>query len=244
MAVTRSVGDLIGDLRDRADIELMEVRHPDKRLREYLTQSGRALQNELVRAGHTEHLTWGASAALPTTAGDSGAESYLEIAFPPTATEGFGVDVNDGTRWYSLQKMNVQDRRQFELLAGGFPQGYLVQSIPSTTPGTTTTAGVIQIYPASTKGLTYRVIYLEPFPRLTKNAQLIYGYDGDHFEWILWDSAIKVMYRDDEADPSQDAKAVRERAIVMDRLKTNILKVSKGPVIPRRAGAARSIRRG
>lgn len=244
MAVTRSVGDLIGDLRDRTDTELMEVRHTDKRLRQYLTQSLRAVQNELVRDGHTEHLTWGASATLPTTAADSGAESYLEVAWPDTATEIFGVDVLNSTKWYSLLKINIGDRRQYECATGGLPAAYLVQRIPSTTPGTTVTAGVIQVYPASALGKTYRVIYLEPHPELTKNAQLVYGFDGDAIEWVLWDSAIKALYKDDEADPSQDQKAVRERAIVQDRLKTNIVRVNRGPTMPRRAGASRSNRRG
>jgi hypothetical protein len=243
VAVTRRAGDLIGDLRDRADIELMEKRHSDKRLRQYLTQSLRALQNELVRAGYTEHLTWGASAALPTTAADSGAESYLEVAFPAGAIEVFGVDVNNGTEWYPLVKINVEDRRQYEgSRSGELPKAYLIQSIPSTTPATTTTAGVIQIYPASTRGLDYRTIYQAAFPELTKNAQLIYGFDGDFFEWVLWDAAIKVLYRDDEADPSQDQKAVRERAIVQDRIKTNIKRVARGPILPRRAGSRRSTR--
>jgi len=247
VSVTRSVGDLIGDLRDRADIELMDVRHPDERLRVYLTQSLRACLNELVRAGYTEHLTWGAATALPIVAADGGDESYLEVDFPVPGCQIFGVDVHNTTRWYSLDKIQPEERRQYECRQGQRPAAYLVQRLPRTalTAAAALDDGIIQIYPASTLGLDYRLIYLAPHPELTKNSQLVAGFDGDWLEWAIWDAAIKVHFKDDEADPSQDAKAVRERAMVGARMGVNINRVSRGPILPTRAGTtSRRVHRG
>ena len=245
MAVTRSAAELLADLRDRADLELMEERHTDERLLYYITQSLRGCQNVLLEHGHTEHLTWGASAALPTTAADSGAESYLEVAFPD-GVEVHGVDVQTtGGKWYSLDKIQLEDRRQFENRSGEKPSAYLIQSLPRTasTPATTVTAGVIQIYPESALGLTYRLIYLEPYPLLTKGAQVVYGFDGDWLEWVVWNAAIMALYKDDEMDPSQDQKAVRERALIEKRMGVHVTRVSRGPVVPRRATGGRFSRR-
>jgi hypothetical protein len=222
----------------------MEVGHPRDRLLVLLTQSCRSCLNMLVKNGHEERLTWGTSAALPTTAADSGAESFLEVDWPDSAVQVFGVDVkrSDAGRWYSLRLLQVGDRRDYERRQGQEPDGYFLQSMPSTTPASSGdasphTTGIIQIYPASSLGRTYRVIYLDPHPAITKPTQQIYGFDGDAHEWIVWDTVIKVLFRDDEADPTQEAKALRERALAEDRLKTNVPRAQRGAIVPRRRGS-------
>lgn len=240
MAITVAASELIARIRYEADIEQMEVRHPRDRLLVLLTQSCRSCINMLVKNGHEERLTWGTSDTLPTTAADSGAESFLEVAWPDTAVQVFGVDIlRTGGRWYSLRRLEVGDRRDYERRQGQEPDAYFIQSLPHTTPASSGdspphTAGVIQVYPASTLGRTYRVIYLEPFPAITKPTQQIFGFDGDAHEWIVWDAVIKVLFRDDEADPAQEAKALRERALAEDRLKTNVPRAARGAIVPRR----------
>lgn len=234
----------MGDLRDRADIEHMEERHPPERLRHYLTQSGRGLVAELIRMGHTESVVWGDSDTLPTTPADSGAEDFLEVAFP-AGIELFGFDVNNGSKWYSLDRIGLSRRRDFTNV-GGLPQAYLIQTLPKTNPAASppaVTPGIIQVYPASTLGLTYRLLYIEAFPELTKNSQVIYGYDGDWLEWITWDAAIKVLFKDDEMDPTQESKALRERAKIEARMAVNINRMDRGPITPKRAGTGRIARR-
>ena len=64
-------------------------------------------------------------------------------------------------------------------------------------------AGAIQVYPASTLGLEYRIQYLPEFPELSASpgTQVVQGFDGDWLEWVLWDAAVKVAYKDDEDEP-------------------------------------------
>ena len=243
---TRTVTELIADLRERADIEEMAIRHPDARLARYLTQSLRVMRAELTAAGFTGLLEWSTPVALPTAPPVVG-ENFLEVVWPPTAIEILGFDVNLGTgassRWYPLRRMSIGERREFYPSAG-HPQGFLIRSIPKeATPAVTALdAGAIQVYPASTLGLEYRIQYMPEYPELTATpgTQVVNGFEGDWLEWVLWDAAVKVAYKDDEDDLSQGnlfVKATTERDRVKARIVTNINRVNRaGPITPFRAG--------
>lgn len=242
---TRTVTDLIGDLRDRADIEEMPVRHTDARLCRYLTQSCRSLRSELTAAGFSGLLDWSTPAALPTTPPVTG-ENHLEVAWPSGAVEILGFDVNLGSgassRWYPLRRMSLAERRDY-YGAAGHPQGFLIRSLPKedTPADTDLSTGAIQVYPASTLGLEYRIQYLGEYPELsaTPGTQVVQGFDGDWLEWVLWDAAVKVAYKDDEDDGGGlYVKATTERDRVKQRIVTNINRVNRaGPITPRRAGS-------
>lgn len=245
---TRTVTELIADLRDRADIEEMPIRHTDARLCRYITQSCRALRAELTAAGFSGLLDWSTPAALPTSPPTTG-ENHLEVAWPPTAVEILGFDVNLGSgassRWYPLKRMSIGERRDY-YGTNGHPQGFLIRTIPKedTPADTDLSVGAIQVYPASTLGLQYRIQYLPEFPALTETpgSQVVNGFDGDWLEWVLWDAAVKVAYKDDEDDGGGlYVKASTERDRVKARIVTNINRVNRaGPIVPRRAGGGGS----
>lgn len=242
---TRTVTELLADLRDRADIEEMTIRHTDARLMRYLTQSLRALRAELTAAGFSGLLDWTTPTALPTTPPTTG-ENFLEVAWPPTAIEILGFDVNLGSgassRWYPLRRMGIGERREHALIQG-HPQAFLIRTIPKedTPADTGLSDGAIQVYPASTLGLEYRIQYLPEFPELSSGTQVVNGFDGDWLEWVLWDAAVKVAYKDDEDDAGGGGlyvKATTERDRVKQRIVTNINRVNRaGPITPFRAGS-------
>lgn len=243
MATTRLVSDLILDVRDRSDTLDMLIRHPDATLMRYLTQSLRALRNILTQSGFSGLLDWSSPASLPTAPPITG-ENFLEVAWPADAVEILGFDVNDGPSttglWRPLDTMTVGQRRDWYGREGR-PAAFLIRSVPreSTPPSTTldATAGMIQVYPSSTLGLSYRIQYLPAYPELTSSSQVVQGFDGDWVEWAVWDAAIKVLFKDDEMDPSQDAKAIRERGMIQERITTNINRVNRaGPIQPSRSG--------
>jgi hypothetical protein len=241
---TRTVTDLIADLRDRADIEEMTIRHTDARLCRYLTQSCRALRAELTAAGFSGLLDWSTPAALPTAPPITG-ENFLEVSWPSGAVEILGFDVNlgsgAGSRWYTLRRMSIAERRDYYGTAG-HPQGFLIRTIPKedTPADTDLSTGAIQVYPASTLGLEYRIQYLPEYPELsaTPGTQVVQGFEGDWLEWVLWDAAVKVAYKDDEDDGGGlYVKATQERDRVKARIATNINRVNRvGPIVPRRVG--------
>jgi hypothetical protein len=246
---TRSVTELLADLRDRADIEEMTIRHTDARLCRYITQSCRALRAELTAAGFSGLLDWSSPTALPTSPPTTG-ENFLEVSWPATAIEILGFDVNLGSgsssRWYPLRRISIGERREFYPSAG-HPVAFLIRTIPKedTPADTDLSAGAIQVYPASTLGLQYRIQYLPEFPELTASpgTQVVNGFDGDWLEWVLWDAAVKVAYKDDEDDLSAGnlfVKATSERDRVKARIVTNINRVNRaGPITPFRAGYGR-----
>jgi hypothetical protein len=246
---TRLASELIDDLIDRADLVDMEVRHPRARLLRYITVSLRAVRAELTRAGFSGLLDWTDPAQLPTAPPITG-ENFLEVDWPAGAVSIHGIDVNtSGTtgRWYALDTMSLGERRDF-YGTSGVPRAWVVRSVPkeAATPNTTlaTTSGKLNIYPASSLGLYYRTLYLPEYPELTLETNLVQGFDGDWIEWALWNATILALFKDDEMDPTQDAKAVRERSIIGDRMMVNINRVNRAaPIQPTRAGSVR-FRRG
>lgn len=242
---TRLVSALIDDLIDLADLVDMPVRHPRARLMRYITVSLRALRAELTRAGFSGLLDWTDPAALPTAPPTTG-ENFLEVAWPGDAVSIHGVDVNtSGTtgRWYALDTMTIAERRDY-YAGSSAPRAWILRSLPkeSATPTSAldTNSGKIQIYPASTLGLQYRILYLPAYPELTVETQLVQGFDGDWLQWALWNAAIMALFKDDEMDPSQDAKAQRERDTIRERIITNINRTNRAaPIQPTRAGGVR-----
>lgn len=237
---TRALSALREDLRDRADVQGMTVRHTDAELNRYLLQSARGLRSWLTNAGFSALIEGTSPTALPTSPPTTG-ESFLEVAYPSNAVSIHGVDVNTGPttsgQWYPLHAIQFSKRREYSTRVGQQPEAWLIRTLPKETPDTTLTAGAIQIYPASTSGLHYRIWYLPELPELTTDTHVFQGFDGDWIEWILWDAAIKVLYKDldDGADSEGDQRAQRERSIVQARIMANINRVQRsGPVSLRR----------
>lgn len=244
---TRTGAQLIDALIDLADLIDMEVRHPRATLLRYINVSLAAVRAELTRGGFTGLLDWSTPTALPTAPPVTG-QNYLEVAWPSNAVSIHGVDVNAGTTgagaaWYSLDTMVLAERRKWYQTQGR-PQAFLIRTLPrETNPSSTaldTATGKIQIYPASTLGLEYQVIYLPEFSPLTGETHLVQGFDGDWIQWALWNAVILALFKDDEMDPSQDQKATRERAIIGERMLVNINRLNRaGPIQPTRAGGVR-----
>lgn len=249
MATTRLGSELIDDLIDLADLEDMEVRHPRARLLRYISVSLSALRAELTRAGFEGLLDWTDPATLPTAPPTTG-ENFLEVSWPSNAVSIHGVDVNtSGTtgRWYPLDTMTMAERRNWYSSAGA-PRAWVTRSVPKEdaagAASLASTSGKINIYPASSLGLYYRILYLPAYPGIASESHVVQGFDGDWIQWALWNAAILVLFKDDEMDPSQDGKAVRERQMIWDRIVTNINRTNRaGPIQPTRAGGIR-LRRG
>jgi hypothetical protein len=241
---TRTGEELIDDLIDRADIGGMPVRHDRARLLRYISVSLSALRAELTRGGFSGLLDWTDPAALPTSPPVAG-ENFLEVDWPAAAVSIHGVDVNtSGTtgRWYPLDTMSIAARRDYYALSGP-PRAWVLRSVPKEQSAggasLASTSGKIAIYPASSLGLYHRILYLPAYPGLASESHVAQGFDGDWLEWALWNAAIMVLFKDDEMDPSQDAKAVRERDAILQRILTNINRTNRAaPIQPRRAGVS------
>jgi hypothetical protein len=230
---TRTLGELVDDLRRRADLRGMTRRHPDVDLMRALTQSARSLRSIVTRAGSSVFLDGSTPAALPTAPPIAG-EQFLEVDWPTGAVSIHGVDVDAGGRWYPLTPVQFGARRDY-VHSEGEPRAFVVRSLPRESGGATLTAGKIQIYPLSSTGRTYRVWHLSELPELDDPNHSVHGFDGDWVEWILWDATVKFAAEDDDAQ-NVDGIASRERAILEERIRTNVVRAlnSAGPLRPRR----------
>jgi hypothetical protein len=229
---TRTVGDLTDDLRNRADVRGMQLRHPDADLRRLLTQSLRSLRSLITRSGGDFFLESTSPSALPTAPPTN--ETFLELAWPSTAVAIHGIDVLSGTKWYPLDPIQGGARRDYQN-STGLPRAFRIRTVPKETPDSTLTAGVIEVLPVHTQGLSHRVWYLPELPELDNPSYAIQGFDGDWLEWALWDSTIKLCAEDDDVQ-NVDQIAVRERSIVQERITANLQRVqSVAPIQPRRA---------
>lgn len=246
MATTRTVAQLLTSIRQRSDTVELTVRHTDAKLAEYLTQSLRGVRNELLSEGMWNVLNVSTAAALPTAAPVAG-EDFLEVDWPTNAVEIWGVDVNDGSRWYDLEPLAFGQRRDYQGRTGP-PQAFFAFKIPienPTTPTTSLDAGKLQIYPLNTLGLSYRVHFIPAFPELSSASptNVVQGFDGDWIEWAVWDAAIKVLFDDDEMDPTQYQEAATERAKVEKRMFVNAKRMNRaGPITLSRADSNRRFR--
>lgn len=230
---TRTLGELVDDLRRRADLRGMTRRHPDADLMRALTQSLRSLRAIVTRAGSHVFLEPSTAAALPTAPPTAG-ETFLEVDWPAGAVSVHGVDVLHGTRWRPLEPIVFGGRRDYQCSEGP-PRAFIVRSLPRETPGSTLTAGKLQLFPFSALGLQYRIWSLQELPELDDPNYVVQGFDGDWLEWVLWDSTVKFAAEDDDAQ-NVDAIATRERGILEERIETTIVRAlnSAGPVRPRK----------
>lgn len=234
---TRTVTLLVADLRQRADLRGQTTRHPDSDLKQSLLQSLRSLRSLVTRAGGPFFIVGSTPGPLPT-APSPASETFLEVPWPDGAVSIHGVDVLVSTVWCPLNPVQFAARRDYQGI-GGRPRAFHVRALPVENPGQVAlTAGVIQLYPSDTQGLSYRVWYVPELVDLA-DGDLVQCYDGDWLEWVLWDSVIKYAAEDDDVQ-NVDQVATRERAIVEQRIVGALQSAaSPEPISPRRHRAYR-----
>lgn len=198
MANTRALSVLIDDVREAADIEGLEDRHPDATLIKWINLAWRRLRTKVVGAGMPGLTRPSTPAALPI-APPIPSEQYLEIDWPDGAVGVYGVDVLVSTRWVPLKPMSFAQRRDFQ--STGALENRPTHWLPLTLPeedDDDVTAGKLGLFPAATGGLTYRVWYLPVWVDITDTADVFYGHDI-WFEWLIQTVVRRVAQKDDDS---------------------------------------------
>lgn len=229
---SRTVASLIDDVRYRADIRGMTDRHPDSDIRRLLSQSFRGCRAKLTENGFTGFLASTTPAALSTSTPSDG--DYTSIPVPDDSSSILGVDIDLGSgRWVSMEPMSFSARHDY-IDRGGPPRSWCIFSLPTTTPDTTLTAGSIRLYPKTDSAYNYVITYLTQFPELSNDNHVVHGFDGDWFEWVVWDVVIKLSASDNDSQGTYQI-AMQERMLVEQRVMTNISRYNRtGPISPRR----------
>ena len=220
MANSRTLTVLIADVREAADIESLDDRHPDATLIKWINLEWRRLRTKLVSSGMPGLTIPTTIAALGTTAPVS-TEQYLEVNWPDGAVGVYGVDVLLGTKWVPLKPMSFAQRRDFQ--DRGATESAPSHWMPITLPAentTTITAGKIGLFPLATGGVNYRIWYLPVWVDITNTAHLFYGHDI-WFSWLIQAVVRRVAQKDDDAAGTL-AEAVRQQAEVWAEISKSI----------------------
>lgn len=235
--------DAIARVRYRADVVGQTDRHPDADLLKELNASFRNLR-EIVSSYGIGVFLEGSTPTSLTTSPPTVGEQFVEIDWPTNATAIYGVDILRNQVWCSLKPTDFTGRRQYSGYSGlnlslgsNPPFAWCVRKIPQATT-TTATAGKIMVFPIPSSGLQYRVWYLEVWADITDATHLFPGHSNWQ-DWMINDTAIKVMVRDNDAQGTLVALQQEQQKLEMSIQKQARLLASDGPSspMPRRRGS-------
>lgn len=196
MARTRTLAQLIAEVRDRADIE-GATHITDPQITRYINQSGAALHAMLVE--HCEDEFVESSSGLIGAPVDNTSEVTLDddfyklIAFH-VVLSGRPIPLE---RWQWMEEPAL-----FDPTASGPPHRYRL------------TGNKIRIFPAVPADTLGRFFYVPAFQNMVLDTDTLDGRDGWE-EWVVWDAAIKCLVKEE----SDTREAVMERDQVLTRVK-------------------------
>jgi hypothetical protein len=235
---SKTATQLLADIRRASDNQSLTDRHPDADVLLDLNLSIRSLRGLLTSSGFRYFLT-SATTALAST--QVSGEQYSAIAWPSTAIQVNGVDVETATGagdWRPLRPITWGQRRDRPGLypsTTGVPEEFAVLTLPQGS-GASTTPGVIALFPAGNSG-NAKVWYLPQFTDLT--ASDVFLALPDWHEWVVQDVVERLAQMDDDQHETARIAAER-RAAAWDRVISSVPAViSAGPLRPRRGGTRR-----
>jgi hypothetical protein len=168
-------------------------------------------------------------------------EQYSSIAWPATAVQVHGVDVEStsgGGDWRPLRPITWGQRRDRPGLypsTTGCPEEFAVVALPQGS-GASVTPGSIALFPAASSG-NAKVWFLPEFTDLT--ATHVFLALPDWHEWVIQDVVERLAQRDDDQHETARIAAER-RASAESRIFESVPRVvSAGPLRPRRGGTRR-----
>jgi hypothetical protein len=220
MANSRLLSVLIADVREAADIEELEDRHPDATLIKWINLEWRRLRAKVANLGMPGLTVPTTIAALPTSA-PVATEQYLEVNWPDGAVGVYGVDVLISQKWEPLRPMSFAQRRDFQ--DRGAPENAPTHWIPVTLPTESTTtvaAGKIALFPLATGGLNYRIWYLPVWADITNPLHAFYGHDL-WFNWLIMAMVRRVAQKDDDSANTLN-EAIRQQAEIWLDIKKGV----------------------
>lgn len=230
---SRSLSRLRSDVRFVGDLQGLTDRHPDADLTLRINASIRALRALVTANGLPYFLSSTAATTLTGTLVSE--ESYSEIPWPATAVQIHGVDVEfTGSTgdWYPLAPISwVQRRTMAFAWERQGPRAFAVRSIP-TGSGSSTTAGVIALFPGASSG-RYKVWFLAEFTDLSADSDVFLGLPEWH-EWVVCDVARTLCARDDDQRETYQILTAKQGEAEQRLLASVTRTVSAGPLRPRR----------
>ena len=177
MARTRTLSEMIADVRYVADVEGAVQRHPDENLKRLLNQSIQAFR--LMISSVSPYYLY---AATGTLTGGSGF-----FTMPTDLVRTYGIDVSVGGKWRELFPFQFAERNNFEdsvWQSTGVPMYFRERD-----------ADTIDILPTPDASYSYRIWYLPTGDDLNEDSDSFDGIAGWE-DWPVHNAAMTVITRD------------------------------------------------
>lgn len=215
MARTRTIAQLVADVRFRSDTEGLTQRHTDAAIGRLINESWQAMREFLVDHGEPCYLK---QATGNLTAGALAGTSFGALSIPTDAIRVFGIDVSVGGTYLSLEPLPFAARN--DASTPGVPQSFFVYNV-GTESGATVTAGKIALFPAPDTAYAYSLWYLPAWVDIDVVSFPAYVFDGmaGWEQFVVWDCVVKIAARDDDMR-NTFAIATQERELAKAALKS------------------------
>lgn len=226
-ARTRTLDEMVADVRYRADVQDNDARHPLANVRRLINESWQTLRELLSDQGYPHFLkaksgTVTVGEIVPDAVGNpSLTAAFGTIDFPDDAIRIYALHVQLNGRIVALEPVSFQGLQDYQCTffdsgnRRGDPYGFFPYNV-GTESSASVTAGKIAIVPAPDAAIGYTVWYLPIWVDLATGAHVFNSLAGFE-QWVIWDCVIKISARDNDAK-AMYAIAVEERRSEFERI--------------------------
>jgi hypothetical protein len=223
MARTRTLTNLLADIRFLSDTQGLTARHDDTNLTRLLNQSIQRFREKVSTAGINHYLV---SATGTLTAGVTAPYQFgvLDMtAVSPNVVRVYGLDIKVDNRWHSCDGVEFTRRNEFQDSTGA-RTGITVAFANFRT-------SMLALFPPPAGAYTYVAWYLPVLTDLVNGSDTFDGIAGWE-EWPVWDCFIKLINRDQY--PQIYEMATRERDSVWADIQKTSARVNRTSYTQRR----------
>lgn len=252
MAYTRTITQLIADVRTRTSTGGAVARHPDSEITRFLVESLQSLRALLTDAGSQRFVTKLDLDTLNPSSDIPGAIGLQMVNAADTAdymVESIqSIRVLDSARWRELRRVSLPELLSYAAISSdGKPEVWADAGVPTLTqPSVMANAPAVRIvYLApwvgtSADALTGKIfaVGVQGMPSVGASDAVCLEQYG--FEWVIADAGLKVATRDNDAQETAQL-LMAARADAEKRMLSTISR-ERSPVVQKRV--ASTIRRG
>jgi hypothetical protein len=203
MARTRTLTNLLADIRFLADAQGLTSRHDDTNLTRLLNQSIQRFREKVSATGINHYLV---HATGTLTVGPLSPFHWGSLdlsAVSPNVVRVYGLDLRiDGNRWHSCDGIEFTRRHEYQDQTGA-RNGITIAFANYQT-------AKLALFPPPAGAYTYVAWYLPVLADLAGASDTFDGVAGWE-EWLYWDVLIKLINRDQYPQAYEMAASERER---------------------------------
>jgi hypothetical protein len=210
MARTRTMTNLIADVRAITDTEAETDRHPIATVERWINEAICALREEVTNAGSHVYLTETSATALASGTADYALPTDFARAYALTLYDSDG----DATRLFPIELAEAHDWDDDNTTDSDTPRAYRILG------------GNIRFYPTPGTGYTYKLLYLPEWTDITTTGTLTTTIpDADR--WVVHEAGKRVALKD--GDPELYQLLDIEQAKIWTRIRTGAGRRANGP---------------